>query len=92
MIEIRTTKTFDRLFLLLPANIQRKADRKATVFRENPFHPSLQMEKLHPKARGHWSFRVDLDYRVVLKFIASGVAEFRFVGHHNQIYNYDGLK
>lgn len=92
MIEIRTTGTFDRLFLDLPVSVQRKADRKAKMFRHNPFDPSLRTEKLHPKARGHWSFRVDLRYRIVLKFIGSGVAEFRFIGHHHEIYDYDALR
>jgi proteic killer suppression protein len=49
MIEISTTATFDRLFSKLPKPIQRKAAAKTDLFKENPFHPSLHTEKLHPK-------------------------------------------
>ena len=49
MIEISTTVTFDRLFQDLPKNIQQKAATRTDIFKENPFHPSLRTEKLHPK-------------------------------------------
>ncbi len=49
MIEISTTATFDRLFQDLPKHIQRKAATRTDLFKENPFHPSLRTEKLHPK-------------------------------------------
>ena len=89
MVEIFTTATFDRLFQKLPRSIQRKAARKTELFAQNPFHPSLRTEKLHPKGHNVWSFRVDRAYRIVFQFLADNRAEFRFVGHHNQIYDYD---
>lgn len=49
MLELSTTATFDKLFAKLPKPIQRKAAVKTDLFRENPFHPSLHSEKLHPK-------------------------------------------
>jgi len=88
MIRIITTKTFDKLFGKLDTRIQKKAAEKTELFKENPFNPMLRTEKLHPKAYEVWSFRVDLDYRIVFKFIEKEAAEFRFIGHHNKIYNY----
>lgn len=88
MITIITTSTFDKLFKALDAKIQKKAAEKTEIFKENPFNPILRAEKLHPKGYDVWSFRVDLDYRIVFKFIGKNVAEFRFIGHHNKIYNY----
>ena len=49
MIDIATTATFDRLFQDLPKHIQRKAAIRTDLFKENPFHPTLRTEKLHPK-------------------------------------------
>lgn len=88
MMQIVTTRTFDELFNSLDKKIQRKAAKKTDLFKQNPFNPILRTEKLHPKAHGVWSFRVDLDYRIVFKFVENNVAEFRFIGHHNRIYDY----
>ena len=88
MIEIRTTETFDKLFLKLPHKIRIKAARKTELFKQNPFHPSIKTEKLSPKGHNIWSFRVDISYRIVFKFVEGGKAEFRFIGHHSDIYDY----
>ena len=92
MIEISTTATFDKLFKKLPQPIQRKAATKTDLFKVDPFHPSLRTEKLHPKQHEVWSFRVDRAYRIIFKFIGSGHAELRFIGHHHSIYDYDLFK
>ncbi len=89
MIMIFTTETFDRLFLKLEKKIQRKAAMKTDIFKINPFNPVLRTEKLSPKKYGVWSFRVDLDYRIVFRFLEMEKAEFMFIGHHNQIYSYE---
>lgn len=91
-MEISTTATFDKLFKDLPKFIQKKAVRKTEPFKNNPFHPTLRIEKLHPKGHQVWSFRVDISYRIVFKLIEANYAELRFIGHHNQIYNYDIFK
>jgi proteic killer suppression protein len=91
-MEISTTATFDKLFKDLPKSIQKKTVRKTEFFKNNPFHPSLRIEKLHPKGHEVWSFRVDISYRIVFKLIEANHAELRFIGHHNQIYNYDIFK
>ncbi|MFV1951065.1 MAG: hypothetical protein ACC630_03755 [Nitrospinota bacterium] len=91
-MEISTTATFDKLFKELPKSIQKKAVKKTELFKNNSFHPSLRIEKLHPKGHQVWSFRVDISYRIVFKFIETDHAELRFIGHHNQIYNYDIFK
>ncbi len=89
MIEVYTTATFDELFLELPDKIQIKADEKTKLFKENPFNPILRTEKLHPKGHDVWSFRVDINYRIVFKFTGKNLVEFRFIGHHNNIYDYN---
>jgi mRNA-degrading endonuclease RelE of RelBE toxin-antitoxin system len=91
-MKIVTTETFDRLFLRLSKKIQRKATEKTQLFQTNPFHPSLRVEKLHPKQFNVWSFRIDIHYRIVFKFIEGDKAAFLFIGHHNEIYDYDLFK
>ncbi|NUM68925.1 type II toxin-antitoxin system YoeB family toxin [candidate division KSB1 bacterium] len=87
-MQIATTRTFDRLFNSLDKKIQRKAAKKTEIFKQNPFNPILRTEKLHLKTHEVWSFRIDLDYRIVFKFVEKNLAEFRFIGHHNKIYDY----
>jgi len=86
MIDIFTTPTFDRLFKNLPMSIRIKADKKTRIFRENPFHPGLRTEKLHPKDLNAWSFRVDIHYRIIFEFSGPESVYFKFIGHHNDIY------
>ena len=91
-MEIITTQTFDLLFEKLTTSTQRKAIKKTDLFKANPFHPSLHIEKLHPKKFKVWSFRVDIHYRVIFKFLGKNKAVFLFIGHHNEIYDYDLFK
>ncbi len=89
MITTYTTNTFDRLFEKLDREIQKKAAVKTGIFRHNPFNPILRTEKLHPKKFDVWSFRVDINYRIVFQFIGREKVLFMYIGHHNQIYSYD---
>ena len=91
-MRFQTTETFDKLFQKLGQKIQMKAVKKADLFKKNPFHPSLRVEKLHPKKFNVWSFRIDKDYRIVFKFVEKDLVEFMFVGHHNEIYDYSFFK
>ncbi len=88
MIEIYITKEFETCFQELPKPIQRKAERKEKIFRQNPFHPSLHTEKLEPKSKQVWSFRIDREYRILFRFINHNKILFLTCGHHNWIYRY----
>jgi len=87
-MEIITTQTFDSLFKKLTKATQAKAVKKANLFIENPFHQSLRVEKLHPKKFNVWSFRIDLQYRIIFKFLGKNKVVFLFIGHHHEIYDY----
>jgi toxin HigB-1 len=91
-MNVITTHSFDLLFKKLSPQIQRKAINKANLFKENSFHPSLKIEKLHPKHYNVWSFRIDIHYRIIFRFLKKDTAAFLFVGHHNEIYDYDFFK
>ena len=88
MYQIITTKTFDKLFKKLDKKIQEKAAKKTELFKDNPFNPTLRIEKLYTKKMAVWSFRVDINYRIIFRFLMKDEVEFLFIGHHNGIYDY----
>ena len=88
MIEIVVTQEFERNYDELPRAIQKKAERRQALFVENPFHPSLETEKLNPKSREVWSFRIDRQYRIVFRFIDGTHVLFLTVGPHHWIYRH----
>ena len=48
--------------------VKKKFDKALKLFKNNPFHPSLNTELLAPKSMGIWSFRVDKKIRVLFFF------------------------
>ncbi len=77
---------FDKDYALLPKSIQRKAEKQEGIFKDNPFHPSLHTEKLSPKSREVWSFRVDRRYRVLFRFLGKDKVLLVAIGPHDWIY------
>jgi len=88
MTEIYYTEEFRRRYSELPTYIQKKAERRERVFRENPFHPSLKTEKLQPFEKEYWSFRVDRNYRIIFRFGEANRVYFVTCGHHQWVYRY----
>jgi len=86
MIEILVTKEFEKRYKKLPQNIQLKAEKQEDIFRKNPFHPSLNTEKLIPKDKQLWSIRIDRSYRIIFRFVSGKKVVFITVGPHNWIY------
>ena len=85
-MEIFTMEEFDEDYALLPKDIQRKTEKQEGIFKDNPFHPSLHTEKLFPKSREVWSFRVDRNYRVLFRFLGKSKVLFIAIGPHDWIY------
>ena len=86
MLEIIVAEEFQRLYSELPSHIQKKAEKKEEVFRKNPFHPSLHTEKLEPKGKQVWSFRVDKKYRIIFRFLGENKIVFIAIGPHDWVY------
>jgi len=61
-MEIFVSEEFEKRYQNLPLSIQKKAEKQEKIFRQNPFHPSLHTEKLKPKGKEVWSFRIDRKY------------------------------
>jgi len=43
------------------------AEKKESVFRTNPFHPSLKTHKLSGKLAGLFSFSINQKYRIIFE-------------------------
>ena len=86
MKTVIATDEFRKRFRELPASTQKKAVKQELIFRQNPFHPSLHTEKLNPKNKEVWSFRVDKSYRVLFRFLDGDTALFLTIGPHSWIY------
>lgn len=86
MLEIFTTEEFEERYNNLPATIRKKAEKQEALFRKNPFYPSLNTEKLEPKGKQIWSFRIDKKYRIFFRFLEEKKVLFLTVGPHDWIY------
>ncbi|MEK7193501.1 MAG: type II toxin-antitoxin system RelE/ParE family toxin [Patescibacteria group bacterium] len=86
MLEIFATNEFEERYRKLPVIVRKKAEKQEILFRENPFYPSLHTEKLEPKGKQVWSFRVDKKYRIFFRFLEENKVLFLTVGPHDWIY------
>lgn len=86
MIKIITAEEFEKRYQSLPFIIQKKADKQTKLFCNNPFHPSLNTEKINPSHKELWTFRVDKKYRVIFRFIDGTTVFFLSIGPHDWIY------
>lgn len=81
-IYIRYDEDFAGEFRDLPKNIQRKAIKAEQLFRNDIFHPSLRLHKLHGKLKGLWSISADRRYRIIFEYIDKDTVLFHSVGKH----------
>ena len=85
-MRILFSEEFKGQYNRLPREIKRKADKQQRLFRNNPFHPSLNTEELAPKERALWTFRVDRKYHVVFRYIDGAAILALSIGPHDWIY------
>jgi len=86
MIEFFVTEEFQKQYQKLPEPVKKKLEKQENLFRQNPFHLSLHTEKLKPKDKEIWSFRIDKKYRIIFRFINGKKVLFLTVGPHDWIY------
>ena len=85
-MQIIVTEEFEKRYGCLSAYIKKKAEKQEILFKQNPFYPSLHTEKLEPKGKQVWSFRVDKSYRIIFRFIDGNTVLFLSVGPHDWVY------
>jgi len=86
MFDIEVTHEFEERYSHLPLPLKKKAEKQERLFRQNPLHPSLNTEKLEPKNKQLWSFRVDKSYRILFRFGYNKTVLFLTIGPHDWIY------
>lgn len=60
-----------------------KLKKRFGLFFQNIFHPSLRTEKLEPKHKNIWSFRMDKSYRVIFTFTDKETILLLDIGPHD---------
>ena len=66
----------------LPAKLLTFADAKEALFKQQPFHPSLDTHKLHGKDKDMWAFSINQKYRIKFLFLPANAALFLDIGTH----------
>lgn len=59
----------DLVMVLKKYGLKRKYEKQVSFLKENPKHPSLNLELMEPKSRRLYSIRIDRQYRALLKFL-----------------------
>jgi mRNA-degrading endonuclease RelE of RelBE toxin-antitoxin system len=86
MWNVKLAEEFKRRYARLPLLIQKRAEKQERFFRHNPFYPSLHTEKLEPRGRQTWTFRIDRTYRIAFRFLDKNTVVFQTVGTHDWVY------
>ena len=79
----RRANDFNKLFAVLPAHIQALAVKNFLLWKQNPWHPSLNFEEWQP---GRWSARVGAHYRALAVKRFDGAMLWYWTGTH-EAYN-----
>lgn len=80
--KILYTPQFQKSWKKIPLKIQKKAEKKERLFRQNAFHPFLKTHKLTGQLDNYWSFSIDHSTRVVFRFLKENQVLFVDVGSH----------
>lgn len=84
-MNLRPDNSFDNDYARLPTPIQKRVDKKLTLFVQNPRHPSLRVKKME----GHediWEGRISDDYRFTFRIVGE-TYWLRHVGPHDILKN-----
>ena len=79
----RAIPVFWEIYSKLPPETRESARRAYRKFRENPAHPSLQLERLRKDPR-LWAVRVTRDYRAVARRYDDDVWVWIWIGNHRE--------
>jgi hypothetical protein len=80
------TKAFRKRLLILPESVQEQAAKSYELWREDPYHPSLQFKRVNQK-QPIYSVRINLNYRA-LGLLESDRIYWYWIGTHDE---YDEL-
>ena len=86
MIDVLTTKDFDKSFKKKDKFIQEKARERIRIFREDPFNILLNNHALAGKYKNERSLNVTGDYRIIFYFVNANLACLVDIGTHPELY------
>ena len=79
---VHTTSDFRKSFRRLPHHIQELATKKDQFFRKDAFAPPLRTHKLKGSLEGYWAFSVNIEYRILFRFIKVDEVIYYDIGTH----------
>jgi len=82
-LAVETSNRFEKRYKKLPKKLREAAKQKEVLFRENPYHPSLETHKLHGRDAGAWGFSINQKYRIKFVFLTKDSVLFLDVGTHD---------
>ena len=80
-----TTERFRKAFAALPKDIQERARKAYTLWKQDNFHPSLHFKQVH-KEQAIYSVRVGLSYRALGVIQGDAIIWF-WIGSHEDYNN-----
>jgi mRNA-degrading endonuclease YafQ of YafQ-DinJ toxin-antitoxin module len=83
MPEIETTERFEKDFLRLTPELQKKVLKALRLLAENPRHPSLQTKPIQG-ARGIYEARIDQSHRFTFQRLPNDTLLLRTAGKHDE--------
>lgn len=78
-MEVYLTSKFKKSYKKLPEQIKRRTKAKEKLFKQNPFHLSLETHPLHGKYKGYWAFSVNKLYRIMFQFLDAAQIKVAFI-------------
>ncbi len=79
---VHVSSDFHKSYGKLPSRIKELAAKKDVLFREAAFAPSLKTHKLKGPLDGYWAYSVNLEYRVLFRFINAKEVLYLDIGTH----------
>lgn len=86
MIDVLTTKNYDKSFKKKDEFIQNKAIERIKLFRRDPFNVLLNNHALTGEHKNERSFNVTGDYRIIFYNVDENTAILLDIGTHAELY------
>lgn len=86
MIEILTTKNFDKSFKKKDGFVQKKALERIKLFQQDPFNVLLNNHALAGEYENRRSFNVTGDYRIMFYYAKENTVILSDIGTHPELY------
>jgi len=86
MINVITTKNFDKSFKKKDKFVQDKARERIKLFRQDPFNILLNNHTLIGEHKDKRSFNVTGDYRIIFCYTNENTVAFLDIGTHSELY------